>query len=130
MAVTSTPSNVSRTKKKVKKASPDAVTPSNDKTGAKDCGIRKVPYVSLRRLRPRKKLPTATPELDAADEEISSVQMSTDTDRSSEFKDSGGGGVSIKTQSIVGSKITAIDEGDSDVEITGIQQLDSHYKES
>lgn len=43
-------------------------------------------------MRPRKKKPpTATPELDAADEEISSVQMSTDTDWSSEFKDSGGG---------------------------------------
>lgn len=49
-----TPSSVPRVKRKAKKTSPDAVTPSDEESDEADFNLQRVPYVALRKLRPRK----------------------------------------------------------------------------
>ncbi|CAL1682480.1 unnamed protein product [Lasius platythorax] len=95
--IASTP--IAGTKRKAMKISPDA--PSEDEPGANTSDTQRVPRVVLRKLRTRKRKPK---EVDDQIEEVSSASMSTDSDWNSERGE-------------------LINE-DSDLEFTGIQQLD------
>ncbi|CAL1672344.1 unnamed protein product [Lasius platythorax] len=85
VAAASTPANIAGTKRKVKKTSPDAVTPSDEETGVNKSGSPMIPRASLRRLRTKERRPQAVIDgLDNVIDEASSVRMSADTDHSEE----------------------------------------------
>ncbi|KMQ94770.1 hypothetical protein RF55_5057 [Lasius niger] len=115
--IAATPSRITRySKRKAKKTSPDAVTPSSEETVA--VGGR-VPRVVLRKIkdRSRKKKRIADSEKDpnTAPGDTSSVGMSTESDASEP-----------KTGNRKRATI-AITEEDSDVEYTGTEILDPEY---
>ncbi|CAL1672233.1 unnamed protein product [Lasius platythorax] len=96
--IVQTPSVIAGTKRKARKVSPDA--PSEEEPGLSSTQL--VPRVVLRKLKSRKRKPKDV--VDEPVEEVSSVQMSMDSDWGSEHRD------------LIGE--------DSELEITGVQQLD------
>lgn len=116
--ISSTPINV-RSKRKAKKTSPDAASPSSEELIT---GSRKEPRVILRKVkeRTRKRKPRDIEENADADwGEASSTRMSAD----SEFSESD---CSNKKQTTKRANIPASSE-DTDIEYTGTEYLDSTY---
>ncbi|KMQ91492.1 reverse transcriptase [Lasius niger] len=116
LAMTSTPSRVTRSsKRKAKKTSPDAITPSSEEIGTT---IGRVPKIVLRKVkdRSRKRKPRVVEseeDPNTAQEDISSVEMSTESDTSEQQKKK--------------STAKTISEEDSDVEYTGTEVMDPEY---
>ncbi|KMQ87673.1 hypothetical protein RF55_12982 [Lasius niger] len=117
--MTSTPSrNTRSSKRKAKKASPDAITPSSEETAI---AIDKVPKIVLRKVKERskkkKKPRIAESEKDTVTtpEDTSSARMSAESDTSEPVTRSK-------------KRVTkTIREEDSDVEYTGTDYLDPEY---
>ncbi|CAL1671593.1 unnamed protein product [Lasius platythorax] len=120
LAVTSTHSgNTRSSKRKVKKTSPDAITPSSEETTTV---TGKVPRVILRKVkeRSRKRKPRIVEEdLDAALGETSSTKMSTESDISE---------LEGENKKRITKNIDISASGkDSEVEYTGTEYLDPEY---
>ncbi|KMQ89974.1 grip domain-containing protein rud3 [Lasius niger] len=118
LAMTSTPSRVTRSsKRKAKKTSPDAITPSSEEIATT---TGRVPKIVLRKVkdRSRKKEPRVVEseeDPNTALEDTSSVGMSTESDTSEQQKT--GKKRATKT----------ISEEDSNIEYTGTEFVDPEY---